>query len=88
MATRLQTAARPSRIGILFAQFAAYHVDRIEAAARRLAGRAEVIAVEVAQASATYAWLPSGEVNGATKRMLFTGKAYERIGRWRRLRAQ
>ena len=83
-----QTAARPLRIGILFAQFAAYHVDRIEAAARLLAGRAEVIAVEVAQASATYAWSPSGEVQGATKRVLFTGEAYERIGRWRRLHAQ
>ena len=83
-----QTAARPLRIGILFAQFAAYHVDRIEAAARLLAGRAEVIAVEVAQASATYAWSPSGEVQGAAKRVLFTGEAYEQIGRWRRLRAQ
>ena len=76
------------RIGILFAQFAAYHVDRIEAAARLLAGRAEVIAVEVAQASATYAWSPSGEVRGAAKRVLFTGEPYERIGKWRRLRAQ
>ena len=83
-----QTAARPLRIGILFAQFAAYHVDRIEAAARLLAGRAEVTAVEVAQASATYAWSPSGEVQGAAKRVLFTGEAYEQIGRWRRLRAQ
>ena len=80
--------ARLPRIGILFAQFAAYHVDRIETAARLLAGRAKVIAVEVAQASATYAWSPSGEVQGATKRVLFAGEAYERIGKWRRLRAQ
>ena len=79
---------RPRRIGILFAQFAAYHVDRIEAAARRLSGRAEVVAVEVAQASETYAWSPSGEVRGAAKRVLFTGEAYERIGKWRRFRAQ
>ena len=88
MAVLPQNAARPLRIGILFAQFAAYHVDRIEAAAKLLAGRAEVIAVEVAQASATYAWSPSGEVQGAAKRVLFKGEAYERIGRWRRLRAQ
>ena len=88
MAARIVNAARPPRIGILFAQFAAYHVDRIEAAARRLAGRAEVIAVEVAQASATYAWSPSGEVEGATKRVLFAGERYEQIGKWRRLRAQ
>ena len=83
-----QTAAAPQRIGILFAQFAAYHVDWIEAAARLLAGRAEVIAVEVAQASATCAWVPSGKVQGATKRVLFTGEPYERIGKWRRFRAQ
>lgn len=76
------------RIGILFAQFAAYHIDRIEAAARALAGRAEVVAVEVAQASATYAWSPSGEVAGATKRVLFSGQPYEAIGKWRRFRAQ
>ena len=88
MAARIANAARPPRIGILFAQFAAYHVDRIEAAGRRLAGRAEVIAVEVAQASATYAWSPSGEVEGATKRVLFEGERYERIGKWRRFRAQ
>ena len=79
---------RKPRIGILFAQFAAYHVDRIEAAARVLHGRAEVVAVEVAQASATYAWTPSGEVAGATKRVLFTGQPYEAIGKWRRFRAQ
>ena len=88
MAALLRTAARPPRIGILFAQFAAYHIDRIEAAARRLAGRAEVIAVEVAQASATYAWSPSGEVHGATKRVPFAGEPYEQIGKWRRFRAQ
>ena len=82
------SAPRPLRIGILFAQFAAYHVDRIEAAARRLAGRAEVIAVEVASASATYAWVPSGAVAGATKRVLFTGEPYETIGKARRFRAQ
>ena len=75
------------RIGILFAQFAAYHVDRIEAAAQLLAGRAEVIAVEVAQASATYAWSPSGEVRGAEKRTLFTGRPYEQIGHLQRFRA-
>lgn len=80
--------SRQRRIGILFAQFAAYHVDRIEAAARRLDGRAEVVAVEVAQASAKYAWSPSGEVSGVTKRVLFRNEPYERIGKWRRFRAQ
>lgn len=84
----MRARRRQRRVGILFAQFAPYHVDRCQAAARRLAGRAEVLAVEVATTSATYAWGRSGDVAGATKRVLFPGEAYERIGLWRRLRAQ
>lgn len=75
------------RIGILFSQFAAYHVDRCAAAAKRLQGRATIVAVEMAQASALYAWGPSGEVPGAEKRVLFTGRPYEKIGRRERFRA-
>ena len=79
---------RTPRIAILFAQFAPYHADRIEAAARALTGRATVVGVEVAQASETYAWSPSGEMRGAEKRVLFSGERYEKIGTWRRFRAQ
>ncbi len=73
------------RIGILFAQFAAYHVDRIQAVARRFHGRAELIAVEVASRSKAYAWEPSEEVEGVTKLTLFPGQNFEDIGlvcRW------
>lgn len=80
-------SARLPRIGILFSQFAAYHVDRCAAAAARLEGRATVLAVEMAQASALYAWAPSGEVARAEKQVLFSGQSYEAIGRWRRFRA-
>lgn len=76
------------RVGMLWEQFAAYHVDRVQAVARRLEGRAEVLAVEVATTSATYAWSPSGNVEGASKLTLFPGASYERIGRIRRWRAQ
>lgn len=79
--------SRLPRIGILFSQFAAYHVDRCAAAAARLEGRASVVAVEMAQASATYAWTPSGAVAGAEKRVLFDGRRYEEIGRFARFRA-
>ena len=41
-------------IGLLWAQFAPYHIDRCEAVAERLAGKAEVLAVEVATGSAIY----------------------------------
>ena len=80
-------SARLPQIGILFSQFAAYHVDRCAAAAARLEGRASVVAVELAQASATYAWAPSGAVAGAEKRVLFGGRRYEEIGRFARFRA-
>jgi glycosyltransferase involved in cell wall biosynthesis len=76
------------RIGMLAAQFAAYHVDRCAALARRFAGRAEVVAVEVASTSSTYAWKPSGEIPGAVKQTLFPGQGFEQIGRLRRWRAQ
>jgi hypothetical protein len=77
--TRLPT------IGILFSQFAAYHVDRCEAVAARLAGRYEVKAVEVATRSTAYAWEPSGGVPGATKLTLWPGKGFEDVAWPRRL---
>ena len=80
------TKSRP--VALLFAQFSAYHIDRCEAVARRFAGRAEVLAVEVATTSATYAWEVSGAVAGARKLTLFPGASYERVGWPRRLWAQ
>jgi glycosyltransferase involved in cell wall biosynthesis len=79
---------RPKRVGLLFAQFAAYHVDRCEAVGRRLAGRAEVLAVEVATSSDTYAWEVSGQVASARKVVLFPGSNYDAIAWPRRLWAQ
>ncbi|NVD45553.1 glycosyltransferase [Qipengyuania atrilutea] len=68
------------KVAILFAQFAPYHVDRIAAAAERLAGRAEVIGIEVADSSATYGWERAGGVAGARKVTLFPEQRYEDIG--------
>lgn len=83
--------ARLPRVAVLVAQFAAYHVDRCTALAERLAGRAEVLAVEVASRSTDYAWPPSGPVAGATKLTLFPDRNYDTIGRlarlWRQWRA-
>lgn len=75
-------------IGMLAAQFAAYHVDRCQAVARRLSGRARVLAVEVATTSELYAWEPSGEIEGAAKITLFPGQSHDSIGWFRRFRAQ
>lgn len=82
------TSSRLPQVALLWSQFAAYHVDRCEAVAARLAGRAEVIAVEVATTSTTYAWTPSGEVLGARKVTLFPGESWESIAPLRRLYRQ
>lgn len=81
-------ASGTKRVALLFAQFAAYHVDRCQAVARRFEGRAEVLAVEVATTSATYAWEASGTVAGARKITLFPGASYDAIPWPRRLWAQ
>jgi glycosyltransferase involved in cell wall biosynthesis len=75
-------------IGILFSQFAAYHVDRCEAAAARLSDRYEVKAVEVATRSVAYAWEPSSGVPGATKLTLFPGQSFEDVPWPRRMWAE
>lgn len=74
-------------VGLIWSQFAAYHVDRCEAVARRLGGRAEVLAIEVATTSALYAWDPSGDVVGADKITLFPGRSFDTISPWKRFRA-
>ena len=73
------TATRLPRVALLFAQFSPYHVDRCEAVARRLAGRYEVLAAEVATRSEVNAWDPSGTVSGVRKLTLFPGAVYEDV---------
>lgn len=72
---------------MVWAQFAAYHVDRCEAVARRLAGKGSLLAVEVATTSRDYAWEPSGDVTGARKVTLFPGRSFDEVKWFSRLRA-
>ena len=74
-------------IGLIWSQFAAYHVDRCEAVARRFGDKAEVLAVEVATTSTGYAWEASGDVAGARKITLFPGESFDAVRPWRRYRA-
>ena len=71
-------------IGLIWSQFAAYHVDRCEAVARRFGAEAEVLAIEVATTSLDYAWEPSGAVAGARKVTLFPGRSFDSLGSLRR----
>lgn len=79
---------RQPRVALLWAQFSAYHVDRLQAVGRRLSGRAEVLAIEVCSRSQVYAWAPSDEVKGTRKIRLFADASYEDIGIMRRWWAQ
>lgn len=74
-------------IGLVWSQFAAYHIDRCEAVARRMGRRGEVVAIEVATTSLDYAWEPSGNVAGARKLTLFPGRSFDSISSFRRFLA-
>ncbi|MEZ5679998.1 MAG: glycosyltransferase [Erythrobacter sp.] len=74
-------------IAILFTHFAPYHIDRIEAAAARMRGRARVVGVECASAENTYDWEAKRETGEAEYLTLFPGRKYEDIGRLERLNA-
>ncbi len=73
------------RLALVWSQFAACHVDRCIAVARRLEGRVRVLAVEVSTSSTEYAAVaPSGSIPGIDKRTLFPEQVFEDIPRWRR----
>jgi L-malate glycosyltransferase len=73
------------KVALVWSQFAACHVDRCIAVTRRLEGRAQVVAVEVATTSHEYAAVPpSGAIPGVNKRTLFPQLGFESISRWRR----
>ena len=80
-------AQKRPRVALVWAQFAAYHVDRCEAVAQRLNGKADVIAIEVASASKAYFWEPSEALENCRKITLFPDAGYEGIGEWRRFAA-
>jgi glycosyltransferase involved in cell wall biosynthesis len=88
MSGRAKDDARRLRIGLIWTQFSAYHVDRLEAVGRRLSDRLDVVAIEVAPRSTTYAWEPSGTVAHTQKRQIFPGAVFERIPLVRRFIGQ
>ena len=81
------TSGKPITIGLVWAQFAAYHIDRCEAVARRFQGRGTVLAVEVATTSNDYAWEPSGDIAGGRKVTLFPGQSFDQLSNWQRFGA-
>lgn len=76
------------QIALVWSQFTDTHVDRINAVAERFRARGEVLAVEVATTSSTYASFSPGRALGEARKVtLFPGRSFDDIPRWRRLLA-
>lgn len=76
------------KIALVWTQFIPYHLDRADALAIRLAGQAEVLAIEVASVCEDYAAFAAAGVRCEPARItLFPGKAFEALSRIRRLAA-
>lgn len=75
------------QIAVLFTHFAPYHIDRIEALAHRLQGRAHVLGVEAADSSREYGWEPARRFELARHVTLFPGRDYEDVSKLERLTA-
>jgi glycosyltransferase involved in cell wall biosynthesis len=75
-------------VALCWAQFAPYHLDRLEAAAARLGGARPVVGIETARASAAYAWAPASVPAGAAYRhvTLVPDRPLEAVGEAERLR--
>lgn len=76
-------AGRRPAIAFIYEHFGPYMVDRCEAVAARLGDRCRVVGIEIADASATYAWQTVRPPEGFTKVTLFTGIAAEAVPAWR-----
>jgi glycosyltransferase involved in cell wall biosynthesis len=79
----IAAADRRPAIAFIYEHFGPYMIDRCEAVAARLGNRFRVVGIEIADASATYAWQPAARAEGFTKLTLFTGIAAEAVPAWR-----
>lgn len=72
--------AKAARVALVWSQFIPPHVDRILAIARRLDGRAQVTAVEVASTSDTYGAFPATDtLEEVDHRLLFPGQDFAKV---------
>jgi glycosyltransferase involved in cell wall biosynthesis len=76
----------PVGVALCWAQFAPYHVDRLEAAAVRLGDRVRLTGIQTARASAAYAWTPSPPGTGYRQLTLVPDRPLEAVGEAERLR--
>ena len=71
-------ARRPALI-FMWEQFAPYHIDRVEAVAAAFSDRYDVVGIEVASRSLTYAWQPTASGAAFERHVLFPGGIAEQV---------
>lgn len=69
----------PPQILFVWDQFGPYHMDRCEAVGKALAGRAQVVGIELSAVSRTYSWDVTGSGRHFEKRTLFGSSPTETL---------
>lgn len=77
--------AKPALV-FMWAQFGAYHVDRLEAAAAAFGDRYRIVGIEVASGSRTYAWTPVSSGDAFMRTVLFPGALSDDVPWTKKLR--
>jgi glycosyltransferase involved in cell wall biosynthesis len=80
------SANRRPAIVFMWEQFSAYHVDRLEAMAAAFQGEYEIVGIEVASRSLTYAWAPVASGDDFRRQTLFPGSVSDAMPWPRKLR--
>ncbi len=81
------SSAAFSPLVFAWSQFGPYHMDRCEALAQALAGRREIIGLELVTRGEIYDWAPSGAGHAFRKQTLFLGKRSSEVPAWRHFAA-
>src|SRR6185437_11013701 len=76
-----------SRPVLVFAwdQFGPYHMDRLEALAEHLAGRCDIVGIELVSRGEIYGWKPTGPGQRFRKITLFPDRERSDVSAWRHL---
>ncbi len=77
----------PGCVVLMWEQFGAYHLDRLAAMACAFEGQLDVVGVEVASRSSTYAWDPIEDPQPFIRQTLFPDTVAETLPWWRKFTA-
>ncbi len=86
MRSNVYSGKRPALL-LVWEQFSAYHIDRLEALGRDLCGEFIVVGVEIAPRSQTYSWAPVQDDGSFVRHVLFPDAIADEVPWWSKLRA-